>query len=246
VKGYDDQTYGEAFAEVYDDWYGEVSDVAATVALVSDLAGDGGAVLELGVGTGRLAIPLAEAGLAVTGVDSSAAMLQRLGAKPGGDLVVAVLGDMVHDAPPGPFSVILVAYNTFFNLPTAQRQHEAMAQLADRLHPGGHLVIEAFVPDDPAPSGSQISLRSMATDRVVLSVSVDDPIGQRAEGHLIEFTEGHGVRLRPWSIRWARPGELDEMAAAAGLRVVHRWADVTRAPFGEDSTRHVSVYRHHP
>jgi SAM-dependent methyltransferase len=246
VQGYDDQTYGEAFAEVYDEWYGEVSDVAATVALVADLAGDGGSVLELGVGTGRLAIPFTDVGLEVTGVDSSAAMLERLRNKPGGQRVHCVLGDMVHDAPPGPYSVIVVAYNTFFNLPTAQRQHEAMVQMAGRLHSGGHLVIEAFVPDDPPPSGSQISLRSMATDRVVLSVSVDDPVGQRAEGHLIELTEQHGVRLRPWSIRWARPAELDEMAANAGLRRLYRWGDVARSPFGEESTRHVSVYRRDP
>jgi SAM-dependent methyltransferase len=242
VQGYDDHTYGDAFAEVYDDWYAEVSDVEATVALVQRLA-RGGRVLELGVGTGRLALPLAATGLEVHGVDSSAAMVERLRAKPGGDLVHCVLGDMVHDAPPGPFAVVLVTYNTFFNLPTASRQHEAMTNIAQRLEPGGHLIIEAFVPDDPPPSGTQVSLRSMSTDRVVLSVSIDDPAHQRAEGHLIELTEHHGVRLRPWSIRWARPDELDAMAAAAGLHVVERWGDVTGAPFGDDSTRHVSVYR---
>lgn len=242
MQGYDDQTYGTSFAEVYDDWYGDVSDVAATIALVHNLA-DGGAVLELGVGTGRLAIPMAEAGLRVWGVDCSAAMLDRLRAKPGGDAVQCVLGDMVHDAPPGPFAVVLIAYNTFFNLPTAQRQHEAMAHIAQLLDPGGYLVLEAFVPDDPPPVGSQVSLRSMTADRVVLSVSVDDPDQQRAEGHLVELSEYRGVRLRPWSIRWARPHELDTMAAEAGLALVHRWADVTGTPMADDSTRHVSVYR---
>lgn len=242
MQGYDDQTYGTSFAEVYDDWYGDVSDVAASVALVESLA-SGGPVLELGVGTGRLALPMSQAGLTVWGVDSSAAMLERLRAKPGGDSVHCVLGDMVHDAPPGPFAVVLIAYNTFFNLPSATRQHEAMAHIAQRLTPGGHLVLEAFVPDDPPPAGSQVSLRSMTADRVVLSVSVDDPREQRAEGHLIELTEQRGVRLRPWSIRWARPDELDAMAAAAGLTLVNRWADVTGTPMADDSTRHVSVYR---
>ncbi len=246
MQGYDDQTYGNSFAEVYDDWYGDVSDAAATVTLVRGLVeglAGGGPVLELGVGTGRLAIPLADAGLGVWGVDSSAAMLQRLRSKPGGEAVHCVLGDMVHDAPPGPFAVVLIAYNTFFNLPTAQRQHDAMAHIAQRLSPGGHLVLEAFIPDDPAPVGSQVSLRSMTADRVVLSVSVDDPHQQRAEGHLIELSEQRGVRLRPWSIRWARPDELDAMAATAGLILVDRWADVTGTPMADDSTRHVSVYR---
>lgn len=242
VQGYDDHTYGEAFADVYDDWYGEVSDVAATVAMVQRLA-RGGPVLELGVGTGRLAIPLARAGLQVHGVDASAPMIERLRAKPHGDRVQCVIGDMIDDAPVGPFALVLVAYNTFFNLPTSQRQHRAMAQMAERLNPDGHLVIEAFVPDDPPPSGSNVSLRSMTADRVVLSVSVDDPAAQRAEGHLIELTELHGVRLRPWSIRWARPRELDAMAQAAGLQLVERWGDVGGAPFTDDSPRHVSVYR---
>ena len=104
-------------------------------------------------------------------------------------------------------------------------------------------LLEAFVPEDPPPQGQQVALRSMAADRVVLSVSVDDPGTQRAEGHLIELTEHHGVRLRPWSIRWARPTELDAMAKAAGLDLVERWGDVTEAPFTDDSVRHVSVYR---
>lgn len=242
VQGYDDHTYGDAFADVYDDWYGDVSDVDATVALVRRLA-DGGPVLELGVGTGRLAIPLVAAGLEVHGVDASAAMVDRLRAKAGGAAVHCVVGDMVDDAPPGPFAVVLVAYNTFFNLPTAQRQQQAMAQMAHRLMPGGHLVLEAFVPDDPPPGGAQVSLRSMTADRVVLSVSVDDPVSQQAEGHLIELTEQQGVRLRPWRIRWATPGELDAMAAAAGLHLAQRWTDVSGTPFGEDSPRHVSVYR---
>ncbi len=250
MQGYDDHTYGDAFAEVYDDWYADVSDVEATVALVSGLVmrlptppSPGGPVLELGVGTGRLAIPLAAAGLQVHGVDSSAAMVRHLKAKEGGDAVQCVLGDMVYDAPPGPFAVVLAAYNTFFNLPTADRQSEAMHHIARRLAPGGHLVIEAFVPDDPPPSGSQVSLRSMTADRVVLSVSVDDPAHQRAEGHLIELSELHGVRLRPWSIRWTRPRELDDMAREAGLTLTDRWADVSGTSFGDDSTRHVSVYR---
>jgi len=242
VRGYDDDTYGEAFADVYDDWYDDVSDVAATVALVRRLAGTG-PVLELGVGTGRLAVPLVRSGLEVHGVDASPSMLERLRRKPGGDGVRCTLGDMVDDAPRGPFALVLVAYNTFFSLPTPERQRSAMVRIAERLSAGGHLVLEAFVPEDPPPQGQQVALRSMAADRVVLSVSVDDPGTQRAEGHLIELTEHHGVRLRPWSIRWARPTELDAMAKAAGLDLVERWGDVTEAPFTDDSVRHVSVYR---
>lgn len=241
MRGYDDRSYGDGFADVYDDWYADISDVAATTSTLLELAG-GGPVLELGVGTGRLAIPLAAAGARVHGLDTSAAMLERLRAKPGGDAVTTVEGDMVDGLPDGPFALVFVAYNTFFALLTAERQAACFHAVATRLAPGGSLVIEAFVPDvdhDPARS---VTVRTLDADRVVLSVSVADPAAQTAEGQYIDITESGGVRLRPWRIRWAAPAELDEMAAAAGLRLGTRWAGFDRAPFGSESARHVSVY----
>jgi SAM-dependent methyltransferase len=238
-RGSPSSSYGDAFADVYDDWYRGVSDVDATVAMLTELAA-GRTVLELGVGTGRLAIPLAARGVAVTGVDTSAAMLRRLAGNDRDGQVTVILGDMVDDLPAGPFGVVFVAYNTLFNLESEQRQHACFAAVAERLTPDGAFVVEAFVPS-PQP-GSALTLRSLEADRVVLSITVYDWDGQRAEGQYVELTEANGVRLRPWSIRYAPPAELDDMAAAAGLALRARWGDFDRRPFTDDSDRHVSVY----
>ncbi len=245
MEGYDHRSYGDGFADVYDDWYARVSDVAATVDRMVELAGRGGRVLELGVGTGRLAVPMAAAGLRVVGVDSSPAMLERLAAREGGDAVDVVCGDMVDDLPAGPFDAALVAYNTIFNLLAADAQQRCFDAVAARLAPDGVFVVEAFVPDveQHAATPTDVTVRSLAVDRVVLSVTVNDPADQRSEGQFVEFTESGGVRLRPWAIRWATPEQLDAMAVAAGLRPTDRWADMAGAPFDDDSVAHVSAYR---
>jgi SAM-dependent methyltransferase len=239
VEGYTSSSYGDAFADVYDDWYRDVSDIAATVSTVAELAA-GGQVLELGIGTGRLAIPLAAHGCSVTGVDSSPKMLAQLAVNDPDGTVVGVLGDMVDDLPDGPFAVVLVAYNTLFNLLSAERQQACLSRVAQVLTPDGCLVVEAIVPHPH--HGSQVSVRTLSADRVVLSVSVHDAAGQRAEGQFVELTEAGGVRLRPWSIRYSTPDELDDMAARAGLARRYRWGGFDRCEFGDDSALHVSVY----
>ncbi len=248
MRGYDDRSYGDGFADVYDDWYAEVTDVEATVGRMLALAGPNGRVLELGVGTGRLALPMAAAGLAVVGVDTSTAMLERLAERDPGRLIDVVCGDMVADLPDGPFDAALVAYNTIFNLPDEQRQLACFAAVAERLRPGGSFVVEAFVPEVEVPpaAGSDVSVRSLAVDQVVLSVSVNDPARQRIEGQFVQLSESGGVRLRPWSIRWATPDQLDAMAASAGLQLVDRYADMSGTPFTDDSPHHVSVYASAP
>jgi SAM-dependent methyltransferase len=246
MRGYDPHSYGDGFADVYDDWYADVTDVDATVALMVDLTGAGGRVLELGVGTGRLAVPMATAGLDVIGVDSSAAMLARLAERDPECQVEAICGDMIDDLPAGRFDAVLVAYNTIFNVLDEAGQRRLFQRVAERLSPGGSFVVEAFVPGDDIASDastSEVRVRSMAVDHVVLSVSVNRPEDQLAEGQFVEFTQHGGVRLRPWSIRWATVGQLDEMAAAAGLRLDERRADMAGAPFTDDSAQHVSIYR---
>ena len=246
MEGYGPSSYGDRFADVYDDWYRGLSDVDTTVVALLELAGRG-PVLELGVGTGRLAIPLARAGvdrgITVSGVDSSAAMLDVMRTKPGADLVDAHLGDMVDEMPDGPFQMVYVAYNTLFNLAERDRQAGCFRAVADRLAPGGRFVVEAFVPDDPPRDGGAVTVRSMTADRVVLSVSIHDPAEQLAEGQFVELTEAGGVRLRPWSIRYAPPAELDAMAAAAGFQLDHRWLGFGDRDFREGDERHVSVWR---
>lgn len=246
MDGYDRSTYGDRFASVYDDWYGDITDVDACAALVADLAdlghdAGGGPVLELGVGTGRLAIPLAALGVQVVGVDSSTAMLDQLVAKPGGDAVEVVRGDMA-DPPLGDrsFAAVFVAYNTLFNLIDPEDQRRCIAAAAERLLPGGSLVIEAFVPG-PGRAEEAVSPRTITADRVVLSVSRSDPERQEAMGQYVDITEA-GTKLRPWHIRWSTLDELDGWAAAAGLELADRWADWSRTPFDADAPAHVSRY----
>jgi SAM-dependent methyltransferase len=243
MDGYTDSTYGDAFADVYDDWYGDVSDVAATVAFITELAGKNAQlpVLELGVGTGRLAVPLAAAGLHVLGVDASAAMLAKLAENDPAGSVTPHLGDMVDGLPDGPFAIIFVAFNTFFNLRDASRQQACFAAVAQRLSPGGAFVVEAFVPQPGA--GSSVAVRSITADSVVLSVATHDNSAQTAQGQYISISESGGVRLRPWAIRYATVEQLDDMALAAGFRVDERWEDSRRKPFGVESSSHVTVYR---
>jgi SAM-dependent methyltransferase len=234
--------YGEAIADVYDDWYADVSDVEGTVAAVAALAA-GGPVLELGIGTGRIALPLRAAGVEVHGVDASPAMVAQLRAKPGGDAIPVVIGDFARDQPEveGGFAVAFAAFNTFLNLTSADDQSRCLRLLADRLRPGGHLVIETIVPaDDPALNG--VSVRSVEDDRVVLSAFRRE--GDVVRGSLISLG-ADGVRLHPWSIALTGPDELDERAIGAGFEVVGRYEGWREEPFDELSARVVTVYRRH-
>ena len=243
MDGYTDSTYGDAFADVYDEWYADVSDVAATVSFISALARQDKQlpVLELGVGTGRLAIPLAATGLQVVGVDASQAMLAKLAENDPSRSVTPHLGDMVEGLPEGPFAVALVAFNTLFNLRDASRQEACFAAVAKRLLPGGAFVVEAFVPE--TGTGSSVAVRSITADSVVLSVATHDDATQTAQGQYVSFSESGGVRLRPWAIRYTTVDQLDDMAAAAGFRVDERWEDSKRTPFSVESSTHFTVYR---
>lgn len=245
VKGYDATSYGEGFADVYDDWYEGVSSVTDTVTLVESLAPARPLrVLELAVGTGRLALPLARRGHVVTGVDISPDMLAVLAANDPEGLVTVVTGDMVDAMPPGPFDVVLVAYNSLFMLTDPARQAACFSAVTGVLAPGGAFVVEAFVPSDPPRAGSDVALRSMTASSVVLSVTMTDPLRQTVDGQHVELRDGEPVRLRPYSLRYSTPDELDTFAADAGLSLDRRLEDVAGEPFDPDaSPRHVSVYR---
>ncbi len=241
MEGYGAASYGDAIADVYDLWYADVSDVETAVARLAELAA-GGRVLELGIGTGRMALPLAARGVPVVGIDTSTRMVAVLREKSGGDRIDVVVGDMAEQLPAGPFAVIFAAYNTFFNLLTAEAQARCLALASSRLEPDGVLAVEAFVPDPASLAGGQVEVRSLTADRVVLSVSQHEPAAQRVTGQFVELTEQSGVRLRPWAIRYAAPAELDAMATAGGLELEYRWEDWAETPFTAESTHHVSVY----
>jgi SAM-dependent methyltransferase len=196
--------------------------------------------LELGIGTGRLAIPLRATVAAVTGIDNSRKMLDRLASNDQLGTVTGVLGDMVDVLPTGQFDLVVAAYNTVFNLLTVERQQACFDRVAARLADDGTFVVEAFVPQPH--TGSQVSVRSLTADRLVLSASVHSAADQVADGQFVEMTEAGGIRLRPWSIRWAEPEQLDAMAVHSGLALRQRWADYDRSAFDSTSERHVSVY----
>lgn len=239
---HDPAAYGAAFADVYDDWYSDVSDAEATAELVADLAG-GDPVLELGIGTGRLALPIAARGVEIHGIDASAAMVERLRRKPGGEAIPVTVSDFT-DVPvsaPGGFGVVLIAYNTFFNLPTGASQGRCLGAAAQRLRPGGAVVIEAFVPDPDSPS-TGCELKEAGEDRAVATIYRRLPGSQVAEGAVV-CLDDRGPTMRPWRIRWATPDQLDDMAEAAGLVREHRWAGWRREPYDGHSDRHVTVWR---
>jgi len=240
VPGWEARSYGEAFADVYDEWYGGVSDVDTTVQRVAAFAPAGGRVLELGVGTGRLAVPLAEAGLEVWGVDASNAMLDRLRANDPSGRVHAVLGDMAGPLPTGPFDVVLVAYNTLFNLVTERAQRDCLRAVAGVLSGRGSLLIEAFVPDLAGEVVRHVEPR-LVGDELVLDVSVRDPVAQTVRGQQVHLTSD-AVRLRPWRIRYLSPAQCDAIAEEAGLALLDRWADWDGSRFGDDAVRHLSRY----
>lgn len=248
VDGYDASTYGDRFADVYDEWYGGVTDADACTAALAALvdAAGGGPVLELGIGSGRLALPLAARGIEVHGIDASTAMTDRLRAKAGGAAVTVTVGDMAELQLPDPptFAVVFVAFNTFFNLPTEAAQRRCLERVAELLAPDGRFVVEAFVPRDDvgAEAESAVTPRRIAADEVVLTVSAVDPAAQTISGQHVHLSES-GIRLRPWHLRYATPAQLDELAAGAGLALEQRAGGWQGEPFGETSGVHVSTYR---
>jgi SAM-dependent methyltransferase len=242
MTDYTAATYGERIAEIYDDLYQFPAETDAAVELLAELAA-GGPVLELGIGTGRLALPLARRGLPVAGIDASEAMIAKLRAKPHGDAIALRVGDFADVAVDGTFRLVFVAFNTFFALLTQEDQLRCMANAAARLAPGGRFVIEAFVPDLARfDRGQRTASERIGTDIVELEVSTHDLSRQHVTSAHVLLRES-GTRIYPVQIRYCWPSELDLMARLAGLELEHRWAGWRRAPFTADSTGHVSVWR---
>lgn len=234
--------YGEIWAPVYDRFYPRDDEAEEVAAVVEGLAG-GGRVLEFAIGTGRLALPLAERGVAVAGLDSSPAMVRRLRAKRGGDQIPVTLGDMASTRVEGGFAVVLLAFNTLFVLPDQQAQLACFANAARHLTPGGVFVVEAFVPDPGGyRRGQRVGVWQLASDDVTLEVARHDPVRQTVSSVAVTLGEGD-PQLRTVDLRYAWPSELDLMARLAGLERHERWGGWRREAFTGASTRHVSVYR---
>lgn len=238
---FDPAAYGNRVAADYDDLSADLATDDAVVAL-TDLA-EGGPVLELGIGTGRLALPLLERGLAVHGIDASPDMIERLRARPRGDEIPVAVGDFADTVAGADFALAVLAFNTVYALPSQDAQVHCFRNVARQLRQGGAFVVEAWVPDVVAfREGRAVRPVTMSPGRVVLEVAEIEPAEQRMRTNKVLF-DGRGVRVFPANHRYAWPAELDLMARLAGLRLVERWEDWRRRPYTDRSSTHVSVWR---
>jgi hypothetical protein len=241
MEGYTPSTYGDRVAHEYDDVYGSMFDVDAAVELLSELAGSGPA-LELGIGTGRIAIPLRQDGVDVRGVDTSEAMVAEMRSKPGGADIEVIMGDFGAVDLRGPYSAVFVVFNTFFGLTSQEDQVGTFERVAAALEENGVFVIEAFVPDPTRWTQHQrVSVDSVSLDKIRLEASRHDPVNQRVDAQLISISDA-GIHLTPVTLRYAWPSELDLMARIAGLSLRARFASWTREPFTSESRNHISIY----
>ena len=240
MDGYRPSTYGDHVAGAYDEMFGEMQ-AEASVDLIAELAG-AGPVLELGIGTGRIAIPLAARGAEVHGVDASLPMLASLRTKPGGDRILEVAGDFARLPVRGPYELVYVVFNTLFNLYTQADQVACFRGVERVLRPGGTFLVEVFVPDPTLWDHDQrVSVSDVSIEGFTLQVSRHDAVEQRVIGHTAHITQ-EGTRLYPLLARYAWPSELDLMATGAGLVLRERWSSWARDPFTSDSKTHISMY----
>jgi SAM-dependent methyltransferase len=236
--------YGDEWAAVYDRI--PMRSQAETDEAVEALArlANGGRVLEFGIGTGRLALPLAARGLEVHGIDASEAMVVQLRAKPGGDAIPVVIGDFVDTRADGRFDLVVLAFNTLFNLPTQTAQCRCFANAAHHLTGTGAFVVEAFVPDMGRFDDDQTVRALDVTDvHVALEITRHDPVVQQVHSARVMIDDAAGIQILTVKIRYAWPSEIDLMARLAGLELTERWGGWSGQPFTRESTSHVSVYR---
>jgi SAM-dependent methyltransferase len=245
MADYDETTYGERHAEVYDTLAEVPTDTDEAVGLLADLAGDGRA-LDLGIGTGRLALPLLARGIRIEGIDASPRMVEKLRSKPGGREIPVTMGNFAELAVDGRFSLIFVAFNTFFALLTQEDQLRCFASVAAHLEPRGAFVIEAFVPDlSRFDRGQRVQATDVNMELVRIDAARHDPVAQQIFGQHMVVTET-GTRFYPVKLRYCWPTELDLMARLAGLMLEHRWGGWLKQPFSAASGKHISVYRARP
>lgn len=212
-----------------------------TLELLAELAGDGEA-LEFAIGTGRVAIPLADRGVRVSGIELSTAMAERLLAKDPAGRIKVTVGDMTTARVEGSFRLVYLVYNTIGNLLTQDHQVACFANAAAHLQPGGCFLIEVGVPDlRRLPPGEDARVFSHAPGYVGYDRYTDLVAQQAMSHHFVANDTGIAETRTPFRYVW--PSELDLMARLAGLSLIHRWADWHRSPFNGDSTSHVSVWQ---
>jgi SAM-dependent methyltransferase len=231
ARGYDTPGTGMFAPEV----------LGPTVDRLAALAG-GGRALELAIGTGRVAVPLAERGVPVTGIELSRPMIDQLRTKVDERRIPVVVGDMATATAPGRFTLVYLVYNTISNLQSQAEQVACFRNAARHLEPGGRFVVELWVPElRKLPPGQQAVV--WACEPGYLGLDTYDVLRQRVVSHHVRFDGGTEARLFRSPHRYIWPAELDLMAQLAGLDLESRHADWAGAPFTADSRSHVSVYR---
>ncbi len=242
----EDGHFGEAVAAEYDDSSDPMfapDVVNPTVDFLVELAGDGRA-LELGVGTGRIALPLAARGVPVHGIDLSKAMVARLRAKPGGDDIGVTIGDFATTRVDGSFSVAYLVFNTIMNLTTQDAQVACFRNVAAHLQPGGCFVIEVGVPDlQRLPPGETYIVFDFSETH--WGIDEYDVARQGLISNHFQLVDGK-IERSSGPFRYVWPSELDLMAELAGMRLRERWSGWKREPFTSDSRKHISVWQKPP
>lgn len=234
-------SFGEDVAEVYDK-EAVRGDELETVDFLAELA-NGGPALELAIGTGRIALPLAERGIRVDGIELSEPMVAKLRAKPGGDRLNVTIGDFADVDVEVRYRLIFVVFNTLFNLLTQDHQVRCFENVAAHLTDDGVFLVEALLPGPyyRLRDNQYVDAEAIGVDHVRLDVARHDPVRQVLEENHVTLSS-QGTHLNPIVTRYAWPSELDLMARIAGLRLKERWAGWKREPLTASSTRHVSVY----
>jgi SAM-dependent methyltransferase len=238
----EDGYFGEAVAARYDESSAEMFDPAVVepaVAFLADLAGDGRA-LELGIGTGRIALPLVRRGVAVHGIELSNAMVARLRAKPGGDEIGITIGDFATSTVDGTFSLAYLVFNTIGNLTTQDAQVACFRNVARHLDPGGCFVIEVGVPDLRRVPPDE-TLHVFDADADHWGIDEYDVVNQGLVSHHFSLVDGRW-ELLSMPFRYVWPSELDLMAELAGMTLRERWSGWQREPFTGESATHISVW----
>ncbi len=235
----DYSSYGERFSEKYDEWYGSFDE--RIIDRIEEMAA-GGSVFELGIGTGRVAIPLAKRGLRVAGMDSSPAMLEKLKQKKSGEQVTVEVGDFASFETDEKYDVVYIIFNTLFALHSQEEQVNCFKCVEKILKPGGKFIVEAFVPDPSRfPGGQTVRTVDLKEDNVKIECSTHDAAGQLVTSQMVDISDG-GIKLYPIKIRYIWPAEMDLMARLAGLQLEERWSNWGKASFSASSGMHVSIY----
>jgi hypothetical protein len=234
-------SFDENVAEGYDD-LAVRGDETATVAFLEQLA-RGGPALELAIGTGRIALPLAVRGIRVDGIDFSPAMVAKLQAKPGADKIAITMGNFADVAVPNTYRLIYVVFNSLFNLLTQDEQVRCFKNAAAHLTDDGLFVVEGGVPADwyRLRNNQYVDLEAIEVEKVRLDVARYDPVKQLLEETHVVLSSA-GVQLKPIVTRYAWPSELDLMARIAELQLKERWGGWSREPYTATSRNCVSVY----